>query len=98
MPDLNLQAGKTNADIDHGRGANHTQDSGLGPKAGAGIPAVQTVTPLPEDSHLDIINDPTHQSTRTGSVHAPQTQGEDVNYIRFNIQAKFEIQFNMRWR
>ena len=73
------------------------QDRGLGPKAGAGIPAIQAVAPLPKDRHLDI-NDPTHQNTSAGSIHAPQTPGEDVNCIRFSIQAKFKIQFNMRWR
>ena len=67
-------------------------------KAGAGIPTIQAVIPLPEDSCLDITNNPTNQSTSAESIHAPQTPGEDVNCIRFSILAKFKIQFYMRWR
>ena len=56
------------------------------------------VAPLPEDSYLNIINEPTHQNTSAGSTHAPQIQEEDVNWIRSSILAKFKIQFNMKWR
>ena len=51
------------------------QDRSLGPKAGAGIPAIWTVAPLPEDSHLDIINDPTHQSTNSCSCSPDSRRG-----------------------
>ena len=47
-----------------------SQDRGQDPRAEAGILAIQTVTPLPEDSHLDIINDPTHQKASVKSIHA----------------------------
>ena len=91
---------------DHPRGGENLhltpqtggQDRGLDPRAGAGILIVQAVAPLQEDSHLDIINNPTHQNTSTGSIHAPQTPGEDINWIKSSIQAKFEIQFDMEWR
>ena len=66
--------------------------------ARAGILGIQAITPLPGDSHLDIINDPTHQNTSAESIHAHQTLGEDVNWIRSSIQAKFEILFDMKWR
>ena len=45
----------------------------------AGILGVQVVTPLQGDSHLDIINNSTHQNTSTGKVHVHQTPEEDVN-------------------
>ena len=45
----------------------------------AGILGIQAVTPLPGDSHLDIINDPTHQNASAGSVCIHLTPGKDVD-------------------
>ena len=42
---------------------NLPPQTGQDPRAGAGILTTQAVTPLPEDSHLDIINNPTHWNT-----------------------------------
>ena len=67
------------------------QNWGQDPRAGAGILTIQAVAPLPEDSHLNIINNPTHQNTSIKSVHTCQTPGEDINWIRSSIWAKFEI-------
>ena len=55
------------------------QTGGQDPRAGAGILTVQAVAPLPEDSHLNTINDPTRQNTSVESIHARQTPGEDIN-------------------
>ena len=53
-------------------------DRGPVPRTEAGILANWTVTPLPEDHHLNIIKDPTHQNTNVESIHAHQTLGEDI--------------------
>ena len=67
------------------------QDWHQDPRARAGIPATWAVAPLSEDSHLDIINDPTYQNTSVKSIHAHQTPGEDVNWIKSSNWAKFKI-------
>ena len=72
------------------------QEQGQDPRAGVGILAVQAATSLPEDSHLNIINDPIHQNVSVKSIHALQIPGEDVNWIRSSIQANLEIQFDLK--
>ena len=74
------------------------QDQGWDPRAEAGILAIRTVNPLPEDSHLDIINDPTHQNASIKSDHACQTPGEDVNWIRSSsLKPRYSSTWSWRW-
>ena len=73
-------------------GQDRDQDPGQDPMVGAGILGIQAVTPLPGNSHLDTINDPTHQNASAGNIHTYLTPGKDVDLIESRTQ------FDKRWR
>ena len=64
----------------------------LDPVVGAGIPSIQTVTPLWGSNHLITVNDPTHPTTSNRSIHIPVTQGKGTSWI------KSKTQFDRAWR
>ena len=69
------------------------QDQGQDPRAEAGILTIWTVTSPPEDSHLNIINNPTHQNASIKIIHTHQTPGEDINWIR-SSSSKSSLRYN----
>ena len=53
---------------------------------GAGVPDIQTVTPLQGSNHLVIVNDPTHPITSAGGIHILATQGKGTSWIESKTQ------------